>query len=564
MLQEIYIRNFVLIDELRMEFGTGLNVLTGETGAGKSIIMDALGLLAGDRIRNDLVRDADKRARVEAVFSISDNAEARAFLLENDLMDEEDDNLVATREIIPGGRSSARVNGRNLSLNHLRDLAAIMLDMHLQHEYLSILNRSKYLEHVDSFITNEEGIKAEVCDCYNEWRDKKTHLEQLKENESDKHQQIDFLQYQIKEIEEARLQPGEEEELTALRSRINNAQRLLEGARSLVQVIHRSDQGSSASDLLNEAVAICRNLKEETIFAGMQQPLEDIYYSLEDMAQEVAAFRDSLDFEPGQLDAVEERLYEINRLKVKYGNDIEAILVYADQSRKQLEALNSSQQRLEELEAEIQQLAGKYTELSRRLRLQRQEAARMLQERVHSELRELNLPQISFEVEIGHLDRWTALGTDRVDFLFSANPGQPLRPLEKVASGGEISRFVLALKTALAGIYRVPTLIFDEIDVGVGGSGLSAMARKLAELANTHQIILVTHAPQVAAYASVHYQIDKVVHQDTTITTVKLLDHEERVRELARMLAGVDHSELTLQHAREMLEMRQAYEGELF
>lgn len=547
-----------------MEFGAGLNVLTGETGAGKSIIMDALGLLAGDRVRNDLIRDAEKKARVEAVFSIADNPEAKAFLLEYDLIDEDEDNLVAVREIIPGGRSSARVNGNNLSLNQLRELAAIMLDMHLQHEYLSILNRSKYLEYVDSFITNDGGIREKLATCYSEWRDKKAQFEQLRENEDKKLSQIDLLEYQIKEIEEAKLQPGEEEELAALRHRINNAHRLLEGARNIVHFIYRGDKSMSAGDLINEALAICRSLKEESLFAGLQQPLEDIYFSLEDIAGQVASFKDRLDFEPGQLEAVEERLYLINRLKAKYGRDIETILTFADEACRQLEELNNSQQILEELDSEIKKLAIQYKELSGYMGSIRREAARLLQERVHHELRELNLPQISFEVEVGQLDRWTAQGTDRVDFLFSANPGQPLRPLEKIASGGEISRFVLALKTALADIYRVPTLIFDEIDVGVGGSGLSAMARKLAELAGAHQVILVTHAPQVAAYAGVHYQIDKVIEVTNTTTTIKLLDHEGRVRELARMLAGDDHSDLTLQHAREMLEMRQAYESELF
>lgn len=556
MLQEIYIRNFVLIDELRMEFGSGLNVLTGETGAGKSIIMDALGLIAGDRIQSDLIRDVEKRARVEALFTIGDNGDARAFLMENDLLEEDDDNLVVSREIIPGGRSSARVNGRNIGLAQLRDLAAILLDMHLQHEYLSILNRSKYLEYVDSFISNDEGLMAELADCYNQWREKSTLLNQLRENESNKRQQIDFLQYQIKEIEDAGLQPGEEEELTALRNRINNAQRLLEGARSVVHLIYRSDQGPSASDLLDEALGICRSLKEEKIFADQLQPLEDIYYSLEDAANEIAAFRDSLDFEPGQLEEIEERLYEISRLKSKYGNDIDTILAFADDSRRQLEVLTTSQERQEELESEIKQLSNRYIELSVGLTSLRREAAGLLQDRVYQELRELNLPQIRFEVEVEELDRWTQRGSDSIEFLFSANPGQPLRPLEKVASGGEMSRFVLALKAALAGIYRVPTLIFDEIDVGVGGSGLSAMANKLAELADSHQVILVTHAPQVAARGDVHYQIDKVIGADQTTTTIKLLNTEERVRELARMLAGENYSDLTLQHAREMLESR--------
>jgi len=547
-----------------MEFGAGLYVLTGETGAGKSIIMDALGLLAGDRIRNDLIRNAEKRARVEAVFSIADNTAARAFLLENDLIEEEEDNLVAVREILPGGRSSARVNGRNVTLNQLRDLAAMLLDMHLQHEYLSILNRSKYQEYVDSFMASDEDICNQVSVCFKEWHNKTVQLEQLKENEEKKLQQIDFLQYQIKEIEEANLQTGEEEELTKLRTRINNVQRLLEGSRSLVQLIYRGEQRYSASDLVNEALAICRNLKEEVLFGSMLQPLEDIYFSLEDLAEQVTAFRDSLDFESGQLEALEERLHDISRLKSKYGHNIEAILTYADESRQQLKALNHSQELLEELETDIKSLANNYVRLSGHLTSLRHEAARILQENVHRELRELNLPQISFEVEVGALERWTAQGTDRIDFLFSANPGQSLRPLEKVASGGEMSRFVLALKAALAGIYRVPTLIFDEIDVGVGGAGLSAMARKLSELSSTHQVILVTHAPQVAAYAGVHYQIDKVVDHGITTTVVKALDHEERVKELARMLAGDQHSELTLQHAREMLELRQTYEGELF
>ena len=553
MLQEIYIKNLVLIDELRMEFGPGFNVLTGETGAGKSIIMDALGLISGERVRSELVRDPEKRALVEATFFLDDNPEALSSLRSSGILDEDDDLAVISREIIPGGRSLVRLNGHNISLGELKNLAPLLLDMHLQHEHLSILKPSLYLRHVDGFIGEDGRLLHELAGVYAVLSRQREKLDNIIKDEAQILQQIDFLTYQIQEIEKAGLYPGEEEELSGLAHRIRNAQRLSEGTARIMELLEGNDQVRGVVDLLAAAVDTSAALKDEPFFAHINVEIEEIYYSLQDISARLSAYSRELDFEPGRLDEVEDRLYEIKRLKNKYGQSIEAILEYAKQSRQELDNLNHSQELQEQLAEEIAMLEHEYLDLARRVSGLRREAASILKEKVRSELAQLNLPNLYFDVVVSPGDKWTAQGMDKVEFMFSANPGEEPRPLEKVASGGEISRFVLALKTALADVYKVPTLVFDEIDVGVGGNALNAMAHKLAQLAQKHQVILVTHAPQVACLAGVHYAVEKEVSGGSTITRTRLLDPRERVEEIARMLGGENYSEITLAHAEEML-----------
>lgn len=555
MLQEIYISNFVLIDELRIEFSNGLNVLSGETGAGKSIIIDALGLIMGERVKNDWIRDTSRKAIAEAVFILPPGSEGLLFLIDNGLLEEGEDRLIISREISPSGRSSARINGRNVTATALRELAILLLDMHLQHEHLSILKPDKYMDYLDSLAEGSAELRLEVEQIYTQLRERQEELRTLERDHKDRLQRMEFLAYQTNEIEKASLQEGEEEELNLLKTRIKNAVNLLEGANLVLSLLYSGETGRNAYDLIASSLDTVNNLKSEEFFAGLSSELEEIYYNLQDMAQRLDSFRQGLDFQPQQLEEVEDRLYLISRLKMKYGDNIPEILRYLEEARTELHKLNHQQESKEELQALIEDLKGKYLSRAAELSAIRTGAAKLLQERVNSELLELNMPQVKLKVDLQAKEVPASNGMDQVDFLFSPNPGEPPRPLSRIASGGELSRFVLALKTVLAEVYQVPTLIFDEIDVGVGGSALNAMAQKLNQLATTHQVILVTHSAQVASFAHTHYLIEKQVENNHTFTRVRELDGEKRVREIARMLTG-DNSPLTLEHAREMLESK--------
>lgn len=553
MLQEIYIKNFVLIDELRMEFYHGLNVLTGETGAGKSIVIDALGLIIGGRINNDFIRDENQKAIVEAVFTLEDNLETQNYLRENRLLDEEDNNLIICREISPSGRNTSHINGRNISLAQLRELATFLVDMHLQHDHLNILRPAMFIHYVDKFIKNDD-ISDPIAAVYQQLNSKKQQLQLLNIDEQTRLQQVDLLNFQINEIEKVQLQPGEEETLSALRNRIKNAKKLAEDAGHLVQIMYTGEETDNIFDLLGQTIDIIGKNQDEDFFAALLADCENMYYSVQNMAQEIIKYQESLDFEPEQLEAIEDRLHVINRLKAKYGKDINEVLLFLNQARQELQVINNVAQTRQDYEKDIEKLEEEYDRLAVRLTEERKKAAAILQTKVLQELIQLNMPDLQFAVTLTGSKQPALNGRDEVQFLFSPNAGESLRPLEKIASGGEMSRFVLALKKALASIYKVPTLIFDEIDVGVGGTALTAMALKIGELSKTHQVILVTHAPQVASYADNHYLISKQTSDNRTVTSVKKLHKTEIIHELARMLAGQEYSAITLEHAKEMME----------
>ncbi|NLO22111.1 MAG: DNA repair protein RecN [Syntrophomonadaceae bacterium] len=556
MLQEIYINNFVLIDELRLELQPGLNVLTGETGAGKSIIIDALGLLIGDRISSDYIKNKEQKALVEAVFDVSNNKEARHFLEKNGLL-EEDGLLIVSREISPGSRNLARINGRSVNISLLKNLAVNILDMHVQDEQLSILRPDMYLGYVDCFAVGSEELLIQVQNCFKEIRRLKKELEELQIEEMNNAEKLDFLSYQIEEIEKAGLLKGEEEELLGLAHRIRNARKLLEGSQGVLDLLYNG-QGHNAYDLIAMSIALCSELRGDPFFEDLHGKLKEVYYFLQDQSSQIASYRDSLDFDPGRQEEIEERLFLINKLKNKYGGSIEATLDHLEQAREQKAVLDNRQVHQESLQKELDSWQQQYYALAARLSAKRRQGAETLQEMVKNELIELNLPHIRFQVSLQELEEPAYAGLDKAEFLFSANPGEELRPLSRTASGGERSRFVLALKKALAQVYQVPTLIFDEIDIGVGGSSLTSMALKLSQLAASHQLILVTHSPQVASYARQHCLIEKKIINGKTSTLVKTLNGEEKIAEIARMLGGDNYSQLTLEHAREMYTQAQS------
>ncbi|HPT69086.1 MAG TPA: DNA repair protein RecN [Syntrophomonas sp.] len=549
----MYIKNFVLIAEQRLDFSSGLNVLTGETGAGKSIIMDALGLVLGERSKNDYVRDESKKAVVEAVFAIQPDNEAYLFLMEQGLIEDDNREAVLSREIFANGRNTARVNGRNVPLSTLKYLGSLLVDMQSQDDRHDFLQVDKYLDYIDSFAVNGTELINQVTESYAGIKTLQEQINKLEKSRQQRAQRIDFLQYQIKEIEDAHLREGEEEEIKALRERIRNAGKYMQGSNQMLECLYGSEQGASAYDLIASAASTAAGLRQDSLFAQILAELENINCSLQDMSAQLSAFKDTLDFEPDQLEKLDDRLYQISKLGKKYGPSIKDILTFEAQCRSELEILEHSEEQQDKLNEELQRQQEEYYRLAGELSHYRSTAALQMEEKVARELSELNMPDVRFKIQITSLPQPGERGMDEVEFLFSPNPGEELRPAARIASGGEISRLILALKTSLAEIYKFPTLIFDEIDAGLGGTALNAMARKVARLGRQHQLILVTHSPQLASYADQHLFLDKYVENGRTFTSVSKLDDQSRITELARMLDGDNFTELTLEHARELI-----------
>ncbi len=555
MLEELYVNNFVLIDEMSIQFTRGINVLSGETGAGKSIIIDALGLLMGDRINNDFIRDVGRKAIVEGVFDVSSNDDARIFLSRQGLLDEDEEAaaVILSREIHPGGKSTARINRRPVTVAALKALSGYLVDMHLQDDRQNIIKPAYYIDYVDGFAGETSGLLDEVAASYRLLTSKEKQLEELRHYYQNRNQRLDFIDYQIKEIETAGLREDEEEELMLKRDRIKNAAKLLQGAKQILALIHSSGEVPSAHDQIATGLDVAHSLQNDTFFASLIEPLENIYFSLQEISGQVTEFGRDLDFEPGQLEEIENRLYTISRLKSKYGDSIRDILSHLDAAREEKQTLLASEGRVDELQQEIEQIRLDYSQKAGQLSEYRRQGAAQLEKKVRGELLDLNMPNLIFEVRLSVTDKPTSKGMDEAEFMFSPNPGEELRPVGKIASGGEISRFILALKTALADVYRTPTLIFDEIDVGLGGEALNSVARKLDELSQQHQLILVTHSPQVASYGRQNFIVAKSVSEGRTFTMIKPLSDEEKTIEIARMLDGDGYSSLTLEHAQAMI-----------
>ncbi len=552
MLLEIYISNFILIDKLRISFPRGLTVLSGETGAGKSILVDALGLIWGERAQKELVRDSSRAAIAEASFDITGLHQLQALLVERGLLEPDETIVVLSREIVASGKNLARINGRTITASLLRQVSAWLLDMHLQHDHLSILKPHMYLSYLDRCSPEASPLLARVESVYQCLSRCRQELQELHAAEQTKLQRIDFLSYQIKEIETAGLQPGEEEELQHTRQRIRNLDKLINASERSVELLYRQEQGHNAYDLISAALDTIAPLENDPFFKPLIGSLQELCFTLEEMAAALSSYRLSLEEEPCSLDEVEARLHLIQRLKSRYGPDIPSILEYLSQARQELETLQDQTHRQEALEQEINGLQEEYLQAAEQLSQVRKTAALKLEAAVQEQLLELNMPYLRFKVEVLP-EKASIRGINRVELLFSPNPGEEMKPILRVASGGEMSRLVLALKIVLAGIYEVPTLVFDEIDAGVGGQSLTAMARKMAELSRHYQVLIITHAPVIASAANQHFLISKEIEGQRTITRVTRLDQEQRVQELARMLSGNNISPVTIEHARHML-----------
>lgn len=567
MLLELRIENFAIIQSLELRFQGGLIAFTGETGAGKSIILDAVEALMGGRPDTTFVRSGAERASVEALFSIPEQtrAEVLAILEREDLLDDPNEILIS-REIRLEGRNTARVNGRSVSVGLLRELGEYLVDIHGQSEHLSLLNVRQHLRLLDRYAAADSLLEAYRAP-YRQLQALRRQLKDLRAGERDAQQRAEFLTFQIQEIESARLKPGEEEELRQERSRLANAEKLAALAQQSVAAL---DEGTpempSISDLLGQVVESLASLSR---IDSSQAELHERAASLEeitaDIAIELRDYLEQIEFNPRRLEQVEVRLDLINGLKRKYGGSEEAVLAFAERARADLEQITHAGERIEELEAEEAALLPRLAEHARALSEARREAAKTLARGIERELNDLSMVGARFQVDFQTLPDEKGLplpgkgslaydenGVDRVEFLIAPNQGEGFKPLVKIASGGETSRLMLALKNVLASADHVPTLVFDEIDQGIGGRVGTVVGEKLWRLGRSHQVLCITHLPQLAAFGDQHYHVRKQVSSGRTHTQVEALHGEARQEELALMLGG--SSDANRQAAREALQ----------
>jgi DNA repair protein RecN (Recombination protein N) len=568
MLRELVIENFALIDRLHLEFERGFNILTGETGAGKSIIIDTVSLILGGRSSAEQVRAGSESAQIEGVFELDDKPEIFHILAEWGISLGDDQLLVINREINQSGRSRCRLNGQTVTVLTLSRIGSLLMDIHGQHEHQSLLSSIAQREILDSFGGKVLQRKAEeVAELYLNWQGIKKELETLVTGEEEKNQRVEFLTFQLQEIERAKLQPGEAERLEQEREILAGAEKLYENTSATYQLLYGADEPGSALDKLGEGVQALEKATE--IDASLQQWVEmvtQVACQVEEVSREIRAYRDRIDFNPEKLSRTEERLDEIAKLKRKYGQGIPEILKYAEKIRKEINSNEDRTERIAILTKKLQTIEEELSLAVQALSSLRKVTAERLERAVAKELTEVNMDKTVFTVSLkriidekkgllvdGEKVAITKEGIDQVEFLVAPNPGEGLRPLAKIASGGELSRLMLILKVIMAEEDQIPTMVFDEIDAGIGGRTAQAVAEKLLLLGLSHQVICVTHLPQIASMANKHFYIEKKTHRERTMVEVRALEKNERVDELARMLGGAEVTSTTREHAREML-----------
>ncbi|MBN2305655.1 MAG: DNA repair protein RecN [Anaerolineae bacterium] len=553
MLQELRIKDFAIIDELALSLAPDFLVMTGETGAGKSIIVDAVNLLLGARSDATFVRGGAERTVIEGVFSVlpSLQPDMAALLESQGLEGDSPDEVILTREVRTNGRSQARVNGVACNLAVYRDVGELLVDIHGQSEHLSLLKPARHLYLLDRYAGLDEERSA-VAERVRQVNQVRGSINELLVDEAALARRVDMLQYQVQEIESAKLHPGEEDELQQERNRQVNAEKIAELAtETLYTLTGDMGESSGAEDLLAQASLLLAKLARlDPALENSAQIAETISAQAGELAAEVRNYRDDVEYDPRRLDQIEERIEVLSRLKRKYGGSIEAVLDHAAQAQAELDAITHSEERLAELRTQEDHLLREVGDLAGRLSHNRQQAAAHLTESIVSELGDLRMENARFEARIEQQDAadgcyvderrlaFSSTGIDRVEFYMAANVGEPLRPIAKVASGGETARIMLALKSVLAHADPVPTLIFDEIDQGIGGRIGAVVGQKLWQLSGNHQVLVVTHLAQLAGFGDAHYKVSKRVQGSRTITGVEHLDDQGRVDELAEMLGA--------------------------
>jgi DNA repair protein RecN (Recombination protein N) len=551
MLRFISIDNFALIDHLETEFQPGLNLITGETGSGKSILVDAVGLLIGARASLDMIREGHDLACVEGVYEILDGSPAGAWLEGNGYPRE--DELIIRREISRSGTNRIFVNGRLTTLSALSKLGSLLVDIHGQHAHQMLLQPATHLAFLDAFAGLDTNLKS-VRDRYEELSSIETRLRRIQKSERERLHRLDLLDYQLKEIEGLDLSPGMDVLLEEERQLLASAERRLEAAGEVHSLLYEHD-----SAVLSVLETVRKRLEElaslDRQFSSAADQLRETRYQLEELAFQARDYASSVEFNPARLEKVEEQLAELDKIKRKYGETVDEVLGYAREISEKIEALDAEKHEATELTDRITRLREAFLAAARELSRHRKSASSALCEAVERELAELAMPDVVFQVQMkSSEDVIREDGIDEVEFLISANPGEPPKPLAKIASGGELSRVMLALKSISKAEEYSRTLVFDEVDAGIGGRTATSLGEKLSRLSRHHQVFCVTHLSQVAALADQHFHVGKRLQEDRTLIQIGRLDREGRIEELSRMLAGEAVTETTRKQAREMLE----------
>lgn len=564
MLRSLRIKNFAIVENLGIDFFPGLNVLTGATGAGKSIIIGALNLALGERASSEMIRTGAESAIVETVFETKAKSQIEKLLTEFGIINTENQ-LIIRREVSAKGVSRCFMNDRQVTLNNLKLIGDQLADLHGQHQHQSLLNPAEHLVYLDSYAELKD-LLSKVSDCYYELKKKLNDLEELKRIEKISKEKKELYQFQLKEISSANLSIEEEGELSSQKKILENAETLFQIASSVYEELYNREGSiiarlSSFKKELEKGESFDKRLREYI------EALNSASLHLNETSRFLESYKESLDFDPGRLEKIRERLNLINTLKKKYGQSVNEVLSYAEKIKNELDKIENRDELIQKMENEIKDLKELLKRESLSLSEKRKEGGKELSRKIKKELSFLGMEKCGFEVRISYRESEDGLleiegkryyveekGLDQVEFFVSPNPGEELKPLTKIASGGEISRIMLALKSVLAKSDQIPSMIFDEVDVGIGGEMAEAVGKRMKALSSTHQIICITHLQQIASQAEHHFKVFKEVSKNRTITKIKLLSKEERIKEIARMMAGKKISDLTLEHAAEMIE----------
>ena len=552
MLQNLHVKNLALIDEAEVDFERGLNILTGETGAGKSIILGSVNLALGGRYSADILRKGASYGLVELVFTITSEAQERA--LQTLDVYPEDGAVILSRKLMEG-RSTSRINGETVPAAKLKEIAAVLIDIHGQHEHQSLLYKKNHLQILDEFAKEELGtIKKQYGTCYQLFKEKQKELEKASIDEETRRKEADFLTYEINEIEAAHIKEGEDELLEEQYQKMCRSQKVMEHLQEAYQCCFGQD--ASAGELLSRSAKTLQSL------VGFEKRADDLYDQiaeidslLSDLGREIAEYMSSWEFSEEEFAETEERLNVLNHIKNRYGKTLEDVNRALEEKKARLDILSDYDLYLERLKKELRDAEETLQQAAERLTTLRKKAAKELTAKISSHLLDLNFLEVKFEMVFQKFSEFTLSGIDDVEFMISMNPGLPVRPLAEIASGGELSRIMLAIKTVMADKDEIETLIFDEIDVGISGRTAQKVSEKMAYIGKKHQVICITHLAQIAAMADAHFLIEKTVEDQTTTTDIQLLNEEQSVEELARILGGEEITAAVLENAREMKEL---------
>ncbi|WP_431088142.1 DNA repair protein RecN [Paenibacillus sp. 8b26] len=566
MLVTLSIRNLAVVEAVDVHFYKGFHVLTGETGAGKSIIIDALGLIAGGRGSADLVRYGCEKAEMEALFELPVKHPVWATLEEQGIKANAEEHLLIRRELTVQGKSSSRINGQMVNLTMLREVGEQLVNIHGQHEHQSLLRADRHLTLLDTFGDSVIGpVKTLYKERYNAFVKAEKEVRELQSSSQKAYQLLDMYRFQLEEIAAAELKLGEDELLAEERVKLSHSEKMMDGISGAYELL----SGRGGLDMINNVLSSLNDVQgyDSKSLQPIAEQIQSAFYQLEDAAFQLRSYREDIEFNPGKLYEVEQRLNQITGLQRKYGDSIEQILEYYSRIEQETDMLENKDERLEQLIAKRDELLSDLLQIAEELTEAREICAEELAEQVEQELKDLQMERTSLKVRIDPIEdprgyeykgrrvRPTKQGIDNAEFLISPNPGEPLRPLGKIASGGELSRIMLAMKSIFARHDQIPVLIFDEVDTGVSGRAAQSIAEKLYRLSSVCQVFSITHLPQVACMADHQYLIEKNVHDERTMTQIEALNEDGRVKELARMLGGVEITEKTLHHAQEMLNL---------